>query len=937
MSDGYDSLFTIYYQNTRGLRSKTHTFLASAWELLFDIIVVTESWLDDSIANTELLPPSYSVVRCDRKFSLTNRSAGGGVFVALSDGINYEICDVSVMGSIVPLVDIVACRCYFRNAYVYIVAVYIPPDIPSEDFELFSEALEIFLIDKPNILLGDFNVPNFTRNDISCTKSTIFRLICNSLNLRQFNQVTNCNNRLLDLVLSNVVGEICVEREQLPFVPLDPCHPALNISVCLPHATAYSKFPSNCNVRYNFRKANWQKLFADISLVDWTSLQDITNSNIAVESFYNVLYDLFDLSVPKVTSVARRSYPVWFTSTVIANLKLKLYYRKKWKDTKQQAFLDEFRRLRHLCKLQISNCYESYLNRVESSILRDPREVFRYVRERSGTTRIPSALFDGGARIDTPQRIVNAFADLFSSMYQPSLSYSSPDTRSNQLPFVLPPVTEEEVMNIMSTFPLDFTAGDDLVPCTLINGGRFALSKPLAAIINLAIKTSDFPIRWKRARITPVFKKGDRTRIQNYRPISVLPNFGKIFESVIYSCIYHNTKPFISSYQHGFVPGRSTTTNLVSVTQNICQVLDAGGQLDVIYTDFSRAFDTIDHGVLLAKLSSFGLSPSLLRLLYSYLADRRAYVFYNGFKSKEFCPLSGVPQGSNLGPLLFILYINDLLGLLNCSVLAYADDLKIFAPIASWNDVVCLQADLNLLVDWCFRFRLKLNVGKCGYVSFTRKVNYISSSYSINNVALTKTNNIKDLGILFDSRLSFADHINSICTAASRALGFVMRSCKQFESLALLKTLYFSFVVSKLEYASQVWSPSYVYLQLGVEKIQRRFLKYLCYKSTGSYPQRGVDYVLLLEMHGLDSLASRREAHGARFVWKLVNGYIDSPFLLSCLDFFTPRLSCRSSPTFLLPFSRTNLLQASPLVIMCRAANLHYDDIFLNNINNFRQ
>lgn len=369
-------------------------------------------------------------------------------------------------------------------------------------------------------------------------------------------------------------------------------------------------------------------------------------------------------------------------------------------------------------------------------------------------------------------------------------------------------------------------------------------------------------------------------------------------------------------------------TNLVSLIQTISQELDDKGQIDVIYTDFSRAFDTIDHGMLLGKLSAFGLSPSLLKLLHSYLTNRCNYVYYNGFKSFEFCPSSGVPQGSNLGPLLFVLFINDLLDSFSCSVLAYADDLKIYSSINTCNDVLNLQENINILSQWCSNFNLKLNIKKCCYVSYTRKSSPTPSHYFVGNTLLQKVDSYKDLGVLFDCHLSFSNHINYICTSASRTLGFVMRCCKYFNNTLLMRMLYFSFVVSRLEYASQVWSPHYLYLQLSIEKLQRRFLKYLSFKTTGIYPQRGVDYTLLLETHDVQSLSYRREVQGARFVWKLSNGWIDSPYLLSCLNFFIPRISSRSSSTFLLPFSRTNILQGSPLVTMCRAANLHYADIF---------
>ena len=186
---------------------------------------------------------------------------------------------------------------------------------------------------------------------------------------------------------------------------------------------------------------------------------------------------------------------------------------------------------------------------------------------KKGTTRIPGKMFDGIKSYDSPRDIVNAFASIVSNTYLPKIYVSVQDIPSNRLCVQLQPVTEDELLKYMARFSAKHTSGDDQIPSFIVHDVRLALVRPLLYIIKLAISSSTFPSLWKRARITPVYKNDDKTQLKNYRPI--LSNFAKLFEQVIYTCIFNGTHRYISTNQHGFLPRRSTTTNLLNVTENI--------------------------------------------------------------------------------------------------------------------------------------------------------------------------------------------------------------------------------------------------------------------------------------------------------------------------------------------------------------------------------
>ncbi|GBM09319.1 hypothetical protein AVEN_135050-1 [Araneus ventricosus] len=313
---------------------------------------------------------------------------------------------------------------------------------------------------------------------------------------------------------------------------------------------------------------------------------------------------------------------------------------------------------------------------------------------------------------------------------------------------------------------------------------------------------------WKLTKIVPVFKKGNAEDCKNYRPIAILSPLSKIFELIIHKKLVPQVKNVIFSAQHGFMTKRSTSTNLSCLTDKIISAFEDNCQLDVIYTDFSKTFDSIDFGILMRKLRIIGFHVNLSQCLFSYLSNRTLYVYFNNVVSDAFSNTSGVPQSSNLGLFLFILLINYLcgeFGFFGC--LLFANDLKFLRQIRSSADAALLQNDLDNLYQWCIVNKLLLNVEKCSILSFTRKSQPIFYSYQITDILLRRSKSVTDLVVTFDTRLDFTQYIDNIVSKAYTTLGFIKRNARHFSGVLALKVLFFTIFRSGLEYSCLVWDP----------------------------------------------------------------------------------------------------------------------------------
>lgn len=298
---------------------------------------------------------------------------------------------------------------------------------------------------------------------------------------------------------------------------------------------------------------------------------------------------------------------------------------------------------------------------------------------------------------------------------------------------------------------------------------------------------------------------------------------------------------------------------------------------------------------------------------------------------------SGVPQGSILGPLLFNIMVNDITECFHkANILLYADDLKVFMRVESWDDAVAMQQDLDRFSNYCTYNRLHLNVNKCFVMSFTRNRNIIDYPYKLNDCKLSSKTVAKDLGIFLDSKLLFDQHINYIVGKAMKTLGFIIRHSKKFSNAHAIKTLYFTYVRCQIEYGSQIWNPQYNQYVLALDRVQNKFLRFLNFTCRINLK----NYDDACKYHKILPLTARRELMDQIFLYKIINNHLDCPILTSSILYSVPhRFNLRHKPIFQCEPSKSNYVRNSYLRRATRIHNNKYVDcdIFYLSLHQFKK
>ena len=663
---------------------------------------------------------------------------------------------------------------------------------------------------------------------------------------------------ILDLVLSSEEGMI----QNLQYMPPlgESDHLCLRFDVMYSHdAKSVPNFHE-----YDIRKTKYEKVRNEIKNCNWTDLFNTNfegNYNIFLDKIFEVVYKH---SPKKTLPKTKRNLYMTNEALRVKNKKQKLWknYLASQNEQDRRKYISSKNNLRMLTRT-LRRQFESNL---AGQVKKNPKQFWSYAKSRLKTRqKIPALKRSDGSMAVTPKEKADLLNEYFSSVFtvENVVNVPVPNRQDVNESLSSIEITPELVLSKLESLNPNKTCGYDKCHPHMLRELASEICIPLSMLFNQSMKEGAHET-WLKGVISPIFKKGKRCDPGNYRPVSITAVLSKVMESLIRDALVshmmkHN---LFADQQHGFVPLRDCITQLLLCLEDWTGLIESGEPFDIIYTDFSKAFDSVPHKRLMVKLESYGIRGDILNWIESFLSGRTQCVAVEGIHSTWKKVLSGIPQGSVLGPILFVIFINDLpdeVKFNHCKM--FADDCKLYGTV---NQTNLMQSDLNSLANWSEKWQLPFNTSKCKvmHVGISNK----KKTYELNSQELQVINSEKDLGVHVDDELKFHVHTAAATKKANQTVGVIKRTYESRDPVTIT-TLYKAMVRPLLEYGNVIWGPFYTGDIRAVEAIQHRVTKLIPELKDLTYEER-------IKSLKLPSLRYRRRRGDMITMYKLTKGLI---------------------------------------------------------------
>lgn len=859
---------SFFVTNIDGLRNKI-TNLKAELDFHYDIIAIGESKLGDNVEEKKLAISGYS-----KPLRLDRPTGGGGVAMYVSNRVGFKQLEFP---NHVPNIEFVAADIIIDHHATRVCIVYRPPSEPVSWLGHFRNFLEDLCNTENDLhLFGDFNYDFLIE-----TKCKSFRNLINQFNLRQLvtepTRVTEDGETLIDLFMSRKSNQNFTNLVSVGS-SFASDHRTLRVHTSLPEKTA-----PIIKTTWLVDNADTPNLNQAIAEHDWSfitddshSMDDITNR------FLSNLDDILRAHVPVLTYRLRSKDKPWMNGQIRREMNKRDRFERrahkcKTRETRKLGF-ERFRKQRNLVNSLIDKAENDYTqnkyDRSNDSVCGSPdwwRLIKSLTKQKPDSIPALSSHSDSGTTsyANDNKSKANLLNDTFisnSNIDDQNTQFPRPDMRTHhRLHDVF--ITISDVMEILQDLNIHKCAGPDGIPGSLLRAIAETLAPPLTTLYNESLRRESFPSCWKDANIIPVYKKGDKSEPGHYRPIALTSIFSKVFERAFLKHFlpYLTNNNLIYKYQAGFLPGHSTLHQLLEIYHKIVTNLVDGLNTTFIFCDISKAFERVSHPATLLKLESYGISPKIISWFKSFLTGRRQRTCVGGEYSDWGNIMAGVPQGSVLGPILFLLFINDLPDAIQTDTRLFADDTSMMYAHQPLDDITAtINEDLQRLDNWSKIWLVDLNPTKTKCMQVNLAINSVTVSPSMDNTPIDVVDHHKHLGVLLNNRANWTHHIDYIIAKISRRIG-ILRSLKFKLNRQSLRTIYMTHIRSILEYCGPLWDNCTDEQSDKLESLQREAARII----TG-LPQYCSNENLLTEC-GLPLLETRRRSQRLTNFYNIVH------------------------------------------------------------------